>query len=160
MKKRRFEKLDRPHFGFAFERILLFTVALATCLAKATVGETTISSKVEAEQDLKLASSRRLTLEARAGYYLRAADIAVNTLRTGGADSRSREIYNEACAQFTAMLRSGDGARLWSRTETIASQGGIYRLRFAAGSRKDGTWDPDYFDFFRTLSQVHEKITH
>ena len=160
MKKRRFEKLNRTHFGFAFERILLLTIALGTCLAKAAVGETTTSSMVEAEQDLKLASSRRLTLEARAGYYLRAADIAVNTLRAGGAGSPSREIYNEACAQFTAMLRSADGARLWNRTETIASQGGIYRLRFAAGSRKDGTWDPDYFDFFRTLNQVHEKITH
>ena len=160
MKKRRFEKLNRTRIGFAFERILLLAVALATCPANATVGETTTSSMAEAERDLKLASARRLTLEARAGHYLRAADIAVNTLRTGGADSRSREIYNEACAQFTAMLRSADGARLWNRTETIASQGGIYRLRFAAGSRKDGTWDPDYFDFFRTLSQVHEKITH
>src|SRR5580658_4667622 len=123
MKKRRFEKLNRPHSGFAFVRILLLTVALPTCLAKPAVGETTTSSMVEAEQDLKLASSRRLTFEARAGYYLRAADISVNTLRTGRADSRSREIYNEACAQFTAMLRSADGARLWNRTETIASQG-------------------------------------
>jgi pimeloyl-ACP methyl ester carboxylesterase len=160
MEKRRFQKLNRPCFGFAFARGLLLTVALATFLAKPTVGETTTSSMVEAEQDLKLASLHRLTLEARAGYYLRAADIALNTLRTGGAESTSREIYNEACAQLTAMLRSAEGARLWNRTEAIAAQGGVYRLRFTAGSRKDGTWDPDYFDFFRTLSQVHEKIAH
>jgi hypothetical protein len=57
MKKRRFEKLNRPHFGFAFERLLFLTVALAICLAKPALGETTTSSMVEAEQDLKLASS-------------------------------------------------------------------------------------------------------
>jgi pimeloyl-ACP methyl ester carboxylesterase len=159
MKKRRFEKLNRPHLGFAFGRVLLLTVALTTCLAQRMVGETALPI-FEAEQDLKLAGSSRLTLEARAGYYLRAADIAVNTLRTGGAESPSREIYNDACAQLTAMLRSADGARLWNRTETIACQDGIYRLRFAAGSRKDGTWDPDYFDFFRTLNQIHVKIAH
>jgi hypothetical protein len=35
-----------------------------------------------------------------------------------------------------------------------------YRLRFATGSRKEGTWDPSYFDFFSTPKQVHEKIAH
>jgi hypothetical protein len=57
MKKRRFEKLNRPHSGFAFERLLFLTVALAISLAKPALGETTTSSMVEAEQDLKLASS-------------------------------------------------------------------------------------------------------
>jgi pimeloyl-ACP methyl ester carboxylesterase len=33
-------------------------------------------------------------------------------------------------------------------------------LRFAAGSHKDGTWDPGYFDFLRTPKQVHEKVAH
>jgi hypothetical protein len=31
---------------------------------------------------------------------------------------------------------------------------------FAAGSRKNGTWDPDYFKFFRTPAQVREKVAH
>src|SRR6266446_216763 len=115
---------------------------------------------VAAEQDLRLAGSPRLTLDARAGYYLRAVDVAENTLRTSGADPRSLEIYNEACAQLTSMLRSADGQRLWNRTETISSGDGIYRLHFAAGSRKEGTWNPGYFDSLLTPSQVHEKIAH
>ena len=56
------------------------------------------------------------------------------------------------------MLRSS--AELWNRTETIPSRDGIYRLRFAAGSQKEGTWDPGYFDFLRTPKQVHEKVAH
>jgi len=124
------------------------------------VGATNTSAVVEAEQDLILAGSPQLTLDARAAYYLHAADVAVNTLGTSGAEPRSREIYNEACAELTAMLRSADGARLWNRTETISSRDGIYRLRFAAGSRKEGTWSPGYFDFLLTPSQVHEKIAH
>jgi hypothetical protein len=28
-----------------------------------------------------------------------------------------------------------------------------------AGEGKDGTWDPTYFDLFRTQQQVHEKIS-
>ena len=56
------------------------------------------------------------------------------------------------------MLRSS--AELWNRTETIPSHDGIYRLRFAAGSHKEGTWDPGYFNFFRTPKQLHEKVAH
>jgi hypothetical protein len=41
---------------------------------------------------------------------------------------------------------------LCSKAETIAFDKGLYRLRFAAGSRKDGTWAPTYFDLIRTLS--------
>jgi hypothetical protein len=34
------------------------------------------------------------------------------------------------------------------------------RCIFAAGSRKNGTWDPNYFKFFRTPAQVREKVAH
>jgi hypothetical protein len=44
--------------------------------------------------------------------------------------------------------------------DPIPSRDGIYRLRFAAGSHREGTWDPGYFDFFRTPRQVHEKVAH
>ncbi|MGA8657288.1 MAG: hypothetical protein WB586_14170 [Chthoniobacterales bacterium] len=40
------------------------------------------------------------------------------------------------------------------------SANGSYQLRFTAGSRKEGTWDPGYFDFLRTPKQVHEKVAH
>jgi pimeloyl-ACP methyl ester carboxylesterase len=160
MKKLCLEKMNRMQVRFVFLRSLLLSIAVAACLANPSVGETTTSAVVEAEQDLKLANSPSLILDARAGHYLHAADIALSILRTSGTDLRSREIYNEACSQLTSMLRSGDSARLWNRTETITFRGGIYRLHFAAGSRKEGTWAPGYFDFLLTPSQVHEKVTH
>ena len=160
MKKPGFKKVNRPQFRFGFAQILPLSVMLAAWLSSPSVGETTTSAVLEAEQDLVLAGSPRLTLDARAGYYLHAADITANTLKTSGADPRSREIYNQTCAQLTVMLRSADGARLWNRTETIACRNATYRLRFADGSRQDGTWDPGYFDLLLTPSQVHEKVTH
>jgi hypothetical protein len=160
MEKLRFAEMDRSKVGFVFVRILFLSVVLTVCLSNPSMGASTTSGVVQAEQDLKLANSPPLTLEARAGYYLHAADITVNALGAGGADRRSREIYNKACAQLTAMLRSADGARLWNRTETITCPAGTYRLRFAAGSRKEGTWDPGYFDLLLTSAQVHEKAAH
>ena len=70
----------------------------------------------------------------------------------------ARSIYNAASQEVAVLLRSS--AELWNRTETIPSRDGTYRLRFAAGSRKEGTWDPGYFDFLRTPKQVHEKVAH
>ena len=70
----------------------------------------------------------------------------------------ARSIYNAASQEVAVLLRSS--AELWNRTETIPSRDGIYRLRFAAGSNKEGTWDPGYFDFFRTPKQLHEKVAH
>jgi pimeloyl-ACP methyl ester carboxylesterase len=54
------------------------------------------------------------------------------------------------------LLQSSN--QLWNRTESIDSSDQAYRLHFDTGSHKKGTWDPSYFDFFRTPKQVHEKI--
>jgi hypothetical protein len=70
----------------------------------------------------------------------------------------ARTIYNAASQEVTVLLQSSAG--LWNRTETVPSRDGVYQLRFAAGSPKEGTWDPGYFDFFRTPRQVHEKVAH
>jgi pimeloyl-ACP methyl ester carboxylesterase len=155
-----FAEMDRSKARFAFARILFLSFGLTVCLSNRSTGSSTTSGVVQVEQDLKLANSPPLTLEARAGYYLHAADITANAVGAGGADRRSREIYNQACAQLTAMLRSADGARLWNRTETITRPAGTYRLRFTAGSRKEGTWDPGYFDRLLTSARVHEKAAH
>ncbi len=73
-------------------------------------------------------------------------------------NEEARSIYSIASQEVAVLLRSS--AELWNRTETIPSREGNYQLHFAAGSRKEGTWDPGYFDFFRTPSQVHEKVPH
>jgi hypothetical protein len=61
---------------------------------------------------------------------------------------------------FVLVIALRSRAELWNCTETIPSHDGTYRLRFAAGSHKEGTWDPGYFDFFRIPGQVHEKVAH
>ncbi len=112
---------------------------------------------------LSLAEARRTQSDPRTavGHYLDAADAAVQSvgLSSGNAGSEeARSIYNTASQEVTVLLRSS--AELWNRTETIPSYNGTYRLRFAAGSHQNGTWDPGYFDFFRTPRQVHEKLAH
>ena len=85
-------------------------------------------------------------------------------VRSAGVSSKNevteeaRSIYNAASQEVVVLLRSS--AELWNRTQTIPSRDGIYRLRFAAGSHKEGTWDPGYFNFLRTPAQVHEKVAH
>jgi hypothetical protein len=110
---------------------------------------------------LSLAEARKTQSDPRtaAGHYLDAADAAVRSLGvSSGNEAEARSIYNAASQEVTVLLRSS--AELWNRTETIPSHDGIYRLRFAAGSHKEGTWDPGYFDFLRTPRQVHEKVAH
>jgi pimeloyl-ACP methyl ester carboxylesterase len=111
---------------------------------------------------LSLAEARKTQSDPRTavGHYLDAADAAVRSVGLSGneATEEARSIYNAACQEVAVLLRSS--AELWNRTETIPSSEGSYRLRFAAGSQKQGTWDPAYCDFFRTPRQVHEKVAH
>ncbi len=94
------------------------------------------------------------------GYYLEAADWALQPMDSSSPNDRSeaQSIYDSACQEVTVLLHS-TGER-WNKPQTIAFGHTIYRLRFAPGSHKDATWDPSYFDFFRTPKQVHGKIAH
>ena len=111
---------------------------------------------------LNLAEARRTNSDPRTavGHYLEAADSALRAAGGSSADqtSEAQLIYNSACEEVTLLLRSN--GELWNKTQVIPSENGTYQLRFAAASRKEGTWDPAYFDFFRTPKQVHEKIAH
>ena len=123
-----------------------------------SASETTIS-----EARLSLAEARKTQSDPRTavGHYLDAADAAVRSAVLSSPNEvteEARSIYNAASQEVAVLLRSS--AELWNRTETIPSRDGIYRLRFAAGSKKEGTWDPGYFDFLRTPKQVHEKVAH
>jgi pimeloyl-ACP methyl ester carboxylesterase len=118
---------------------------------------------IVSEARLSLAEARKTRSDPRiaVGHYLDAADAAVRSVGASSgneATEEARSIYNSASQEVTVLLRSS--AQLWNRTETIPSREGTYRLSFAAGSQKEGTWDPAYCDFFRTPRQVHEKIAH
>jgi hypothetical protein len=118
---------------------------------------------IVSEARLSLAEARKTQSDPRiaVGHYLDAAHAAVRSVGPSSGNEvteEARSIYNAACQEVAVLLRSS--AQLWNRTETIPSREGTYRLRFAAGSQKEGTWDPAYCDFFRTPRQVHEKIAH
>ena len=96
--------------------------------------------------------------KAAIGYYLDAASLAARTLAESAekSDDDARNVYNEAAAQLTLLLRSKP--EWWNRTESFHSPRGTYRLRFAPESKSGGIWDPNYFTFFRTRGQVDEKL--
>src|SRR5580704_7424990 len=121
------------------------------------------SDAIVSEARSSLAEARKTQSDPRTavGHYLDAADAVVRSLGVSSGNETSEEarsIYNAASQEVVVLLRSS--AELWNRTETIPSHDGIYRLSFAVGSHKEGTWDPGYFDFFRTPKQVHEKVAH
>jgi pimeloyl-ACP methyl ester carboxylesterase len=94
-----------------------------------------------------------------AGHYLDAAYTALALMNRAPGDDETniRLIYNRACQDLTVLLRSNN--QLWNRTETIQSGDHAYRLRFAGGSQEAGTFDPNYFDFFRTPEQLRKKLS-
>ncbi len=123
----------------------------------------TTSQAIVSNARLSLAEARKTQSHPKTavGHYLDAADAAVRSVGLSSGNEvaeEARSIYNAASQEVAVLLRSS--AELWNRTETIPSREGTYRLRFAAGSQKEGTWDPAYCDFFRTPRQVHEKIRH
>ena len=142
----------------------MFSLAVSDGRAADAVAMPSEGSAPEAiisQARLSLAEARKTQSDPRTavGHYLDAADAAVWSVSvSSGNEAEVRSIYDAASQEVPVLLRSS--AELWNRTETIPSRAGVYRLRFAAGSHKEGTWDPGYFDFFRTPGQVHEKVAH
>ena len=146
-------------------RLLLLLCYLAVPDGQATdalapLPEGSAPAAILSEARLSLAEARKTHSDPRAavGWYLQAADRALRAASesSGNQSNEARLIYNSASEDVTVLLWSNH--ELWNKAETIACDKGLYQLRFAAGSREDGTWDPTYFDLFRTQQQVHEKI--
>jgi pimeloyl-ACP methyl ester carboxylesterase len=109
---------------------------------------------------LSLDEARRTKADPRpaVGHCLDAAYTASGLVSGASGDEATdaQLIYNNACQEMAVLLRSSND--LWNRTSTIQSGDHVYRLRFASGSRQAGTWDPNYFDFFRTPKQLYSKL--
>src|ERR1700731_426469 len=141
-------------------RLLLLLYCLAASDGRATDSvavppEGSAPEAIVSQARLSLAEARKTQSNPRTavGHYLDAADGAVRSVGvSSGNEAEARSIYNAASQEVAVLLRSSP--ELWNRTETIPSPDGIYRLRFAAASRKEGTWDPGYFDFFRTAKKL------
>jgi hypothetical protein len=146
--------------------LLLYCLAVSDGRAADSVAvppESSAPDAIISQARSSLAEARKTQSDPRTavGHYLDAADAAVRSVGVSSGNEvteEARSIYNAASQEVAVLLRSS--AELWNRTETIPSHDGIYRLRFAAGSHKEGTWDPGYFDFLRTPKQVHEKVAH
>jgi pimeloyl-ACP methyl ester carboxylesterase len=109
---------------------------------------------------ISLDEARRTQADPRTavGHCLDAAYTASGLVSSASGDEATdaQLIYNNACQEMAVLLRSSN--ELWNRTSTIQSGDHSYQLRFAAGSRRTGTWDPNYFDFFQRPKQLHSKL--
>jgi pimeloyl-ACP methyl ester carboxylesterase len=112
------------------------------------------------EAQLNLDEARRAKADPKtaAGHYLDAAYTASRLMNSTAGDQVTdvRLTYNNACQELAVLLQSSN--QLWNRTTTIQSGDHAYQVRFSGGSRQAGTWDPNYFDFFRTPKQLHSKV--
>jgi hypothetical protein len=166
-------KTSRSHQMSIFQSSLAWRTAgilVASCCPAASSGRAAATGSPEGSGPETIVTQARLSLaEARTarsdprtavGHYLEAADEATRAASKLPVEqtSEARLIYNGACEEVTVLLWSTH--ELWNKDETIASNNGYYRLHFATGSRKGGTWYPNYFSLFRTHRQVHEKVAH
>ena len=88
----------------------------------------------QAAKELREARSKRASTEQRLGHYLRAAEAAGPSLGQGVEAPAERDIYNATVAEFTVLLRSAEGGRLWNKPLTVTTGGTSYRLRYAPTS--------------------------
>jgi len=109
---------------------------------------------------IRLNQARRTRADAKTaiGYYLEAADTALNSANSSSSTSSadSQAIYNSACQEMAVLLQANPA--LWKRHETISAHGRTYRLQFTSGSRQAGIWDPSYFDHLHTARQLHRSF--
>lgn len=135
---------------------LLIALALAGC---ATRDLPPAAAKLHpvAVRHLRTAQQKTQSTEERAAHYLAAAAATAPLFDADPARAEAaRKIYNQAVADLTVLLRSGDDGRLWNRPTTLTYEGATYRLRFAPGVGR-GLWKPDEFTTIVPASEVREK---
>ena len=87
--------------------------------------QTTVAPGPLGEAQTKLAEARSLKLptEARITDYFEAAEVAENEAirqsRDTAAKQQAEQIYNDASAEVTVLLKEADGGKYWNHAERI-----------------------------------------
>lgn len=134
-------------------RYSVLCIALAISACAPAIHSPQGSAQYLAESHLVAAEKKSLSPEQRAVLYLNSAKEASQLLASPASAKDASEIYNQAVANLTVLLRSAENGRMWNQPLTLASGGTSYRLRFAKPTR-DGTWDPAYFTGITRASDV------
>ena len=143
-------------------RLLFFSLRLLPVLflaACASVPETAPRSSLpgimRAEASLKQARRKVASVEQRAGFYLAAAE-DTEPFAITGEPVRGREIYNNATAEVTALLRGANGGREWKNGMIFDGPRGSYRMTLDSAKR-DGQWPSEAFDRFIVARDVNHR---
>jgi pimeloyl-ACP methyl ester carboxylesterase len=139
--------------GFRIVAAATCLTLLASCATRQPAGQ---PQDVAAERSLREARSLRLSLEARAADYLRAAALTAQNLGSGEQATPARETYNAAAAELTILLRSGEAGRLWDHPLTLSANKATYHLRLQSATY--GVWAPSYFTSFESRAKIKGKL--
>jgi len=112
----------------------------------------------------KLAEARSHTVptETRITRYFEAAEIAENEAQRQSRDQpakqRAEQIYNDASAETTVLLKGANSGKYWNHNERIGSSDVSYEVRFQSGGG-NGLWSPGFFDQLkRTKESDHRHL--
>jgi pimeloyl-ACP methyl ester carboxylesterase len=97
-----------------------------------------------AEHYLKESRRKQLPRDKRTGFLLAAAHASWNELKQGEARPHARQIYNASTAELAMLLNKAPGR--WNATTVIEGPRASYSVSFAPESRKQGIWNPGFFN--------------
>ncbi len=141
--------------GSLLAAVLLF----AGCATQPTVAPGPLG-----EAQTKLAEARSITklTQTRITDYFEAAEIAKRETESASDDTvtkqQAKQIYNDASAEVTVLLKEEDGGKYWNHAERIGAANASYEVRFQSGGG-NGVWSPGFFDLLkRTKDADHRHL--
>jgi len=112
----------------------------------------------------KLAEARSHTVptETRITRYFEAAEIAENEAQRQSRDQpakqRAEQIYNDASAETTVLLKGANSGKYWNHNERIGSSDVSYEVRFQSGGG-NGLWSPGFFDQLKRTKRIRSSAS-
>jgi hypothetical protein len=150
-------QLDRTPVKFFYQKARILLLVWCGFAATACVNLPANGPVSQAQVSLDYARRNRADAKTAIGYYLDAADTALNSKSSScRASADSQAIYNSACQEMAVLLQANSA--LWNRKETILADRWTYHLQFTSGSRRGGIWDPSYLDHLHTAQQLRRRF--
>lgn len=131
--------------------LLPFVVLFSACSTVDTAKSPQQTALVAAGKSLKKARLINLSKENRALYYLQAAQKATEGFNSRETNDKAVEIYNEAAAELTTLLRSDKD--LWHFPLELHSSTCAYKIDLTSGK---GLWPASQFSKFEPASHVDQ----